>query len=161
MQAPGSFVDPAHGAVNPAPVAPCSACKGPAHEVFYAPTGDVVCRLCFWAGQTQAQDARALQSLAEQAPPHFKVVGVGAETPQTSTRNGYIALATCFGSALFTVIVADQLYLWSALIGLFALGSFARAWKLQRSAGKGVVKVVVGIVLSLVVLFLLLLAVLL
>jgi hypothetical protein len=130
----------------------CS-CGSPLQETYYSPAGDALCRLCYYAEQTRAQDARATASLAAEAPPGFKLAGTKPEEPGSAVRNGFLLLGACVASTLATGLLVDRVYLASGLLGVFALAAFARGLALARQAGSSKVGITAGIVLSFVVLF--------
>ena len=130
----------------------CS-CGSALQETYYSPAGDALCRRCYYAEQTRAQDARAMASLAAEAPPGFVVAGTRTEEPASATRNGFLLLGACVASTLLTAVLVDRIYLASGLLGVLALASFARALALARQQGGARAGITVGIVASFVVLF--------
>jgi hypothetical protein len=132
----------------------CGACAAPAPDAYYSASGDMLCRVCYFAEETRAQNARAEQSLAADAPLGFTPAQAGEETRASSVRTGWIALALCVGITLGTVVLLNRLFLWSGLVAIFGLRAFARALKLPRLDGRqGNVGVGIGIALTLIVLF--------
>jgi hypothetical protein len=130
----------------------CSGCASPLTEVFYTSNGDAVCRRCYYAEQTRAQDARALESLAANAPPGFKVTGVRSEGSETSTRTGFLLLGCCIASVLFTGFLLGRIYVASGLLGLLGLAAFARALALKRQQRGRTSLIIAGIAATVLVL---------
>ena len=126
----------------------CAGCKGPLQETYYSTSGDVLCRRCYYAEQTRAQDQRAMESLAAEAPPGFKVAGTAPETPASATVAGFVLLGASVTSVLFTSLLLGRIYLASALLGLLAFGGFARARSIASQHGSGTGLIVAGLVLS-------------
>jgi hypothetical protein len=144
---------------NPANLEPvsnvpaCAGCGSPAKDAYFSTSGQMLCRACHAAEQIQAQNNRAAQSLASEGAGLGRTVAK-EETRAARVRAGLILLAVCVASVVFTAVVAQRIYLWSGVLGVLALGSFARALKLPRLDGKrGNLGVGLAIAATLLVLF--------
>jgi hypothetical protein len=148
MQSNPASIDPVGG------VPACSSCGSPAKDAYFSTSGQTLCRNCHSAEQIGAQDARAMQSVAAEAPPGFTPTRLREETRASRVRSGWIGFGACVASTIFTAVLLNRIYLWSGILGVFALGSFARALKLPRLDGRrGNLGVGIGIAATLLLLF--------
>jgi hypothetical protein len=131
----------------------CAGCNGPLAETYFSASGDVLCRRCYYAEQTRAQDQRAMESLAAEAPPGFKPTGTAAETPYTATLGGFVLLGLSVGSVVFTVLLLGRIHLFSAALSLFSLASFARARSLALQMRRSTAVIIAGLCLSFLAMF--------
>ncbi|MEZ4438269.1 MAG: hypothetical protein R3B72_04230 [Polyangiaceae bacterium] len=121
---------------------PCARCSSPATE-YFSDQGDPLCRVCYFAAQTQAQDDRAIASLASEAgmtPAQFRAAGGSAkltepESPTKTILSGSGVIAFGLALAAFEWFVLDRLHI--ILIGailLVGVGMLGKGLMARRGA---------------------------